>query len=137
MDKSTAIKFIFVNPRNKNYARYTINDNEEIHTMNYDKLFQFIARLVPSQTVVLRDMISRFRSFIVSVEDQRIDELVFDFQTERQKLKDDIKKHKMTDIVKVLNEEKKQKKKDSLRFNSLKSIAKSTKLPLSKKGYIP
>ena len=104
------IKFIFVQPRNKFYAQYMINDNQEVHTMKYDDLFNFIVKMIPSQSGQLRDMFDRFRSFFVSVEDGVIEELIFDFPTERKKLSDNLKSYNLTAMVREIKAEKENPK---------------------------
>lgn len=73
-----AIESVLILPRNKRNLQYFLNGNEEAHFMSYDDARKFLSELVPTRVREIVDLISRYRNFIVLVEEAEVIELTPD-----------------------------------------------------------
>lgn len=72
---SIAIESFFVIPRNQFYWSYKINEGV-LHTIHQDRLFNFLKGHVSQKNyLVLTNLISKFKPFIILVKEDKIIEL--------------------------------------------------------------
>lgn len=89
MDSSSnkGIISVIVIPYNEKWARYIINDGET-RAKPYDEILDLLKDLVPRKKFkIVLDFVHRFRTFAVLVEEERIEELHFDFDKELKALR--------------------------------------------------
>lgn len=84
------ITSIIVIPRNERVARYIIN-NGAMHASTYDSIKDMIRELVSKENYIkVLDLVSRFRTFSVFVEEGIVSELEFDFDGERAQIRKEV-----------------------------------------------
>lgn len=121
---NTVIKFIFIFPRNKNYASYLINNSEEFHVLKYESMYKFLCKyLKPPNTIKVRNLLYGFRKFFIDVGNQKVIELSINQEEELKKLKE-------KQSINLKNIEKEKNK--SLGNNLDKEIKKYSKINTGK-----
>jgi hypothetical protein len=85
--KSLLIYTIVINPRTKDYAQYTINESQ-IHTMRYDKLYEYLISLVPEKILEINILIGEKVPFLVLVQDKQVIKLNIDKEKELNEYKE-------------------------------------------------
>lgn len=76
MAKKSSIDTILVIPRNRRYASYFINGNEEEHAMPYDEMQEYLINLVPQEAKTIIEYIHSFFNFIVFVNYGVVERLI-------------------------------------------------------------
>lgn len=90
------ITSIIVIPRNERVARYVVN-NGAVHASTYDNIKGMIKELVSKENYIkVLDLVSRFRTFSIFVEEGIVSELEFDFDAERAIIKQETIQEMMT-----------------------------------------
>lgn len=83
-ESNLSINTVIVIPKNKDKCIYIINEGSK-HIKRNDDMISFLIELCPLKNKQIRDLISRFRYFILYVKEKEIEELTFDFEYEIQK----------------------------------------------------
>ena len=96
------IQQIFIRPSTPKYCAYTINNSPDLHSMTYEEMYFFLAKIVnPSIVNEIKEKIDRKEAFFVDVEENKVYELVVDFHAVEEEAKKISAKIKMRDIENI------------------------------------
>ena len=84
-EEKLPIFIIHVQPKNFTYCSYTIN-NTHIHTKKYAELGIYLTSIMPGKMQEILKLLGEKKHFLMFIEENRIEELAFDLQKEREEL---------------------------------------------------
>jgi uncharacterized protein YPO0396 len=92
-ETSIAVETVFVLPRNQFYWSYRINEGAT-HTIKKEEIFDYLKEYVTQKNYAkLADFLSRFRSFLILIKEDRVVELtkkLHDEEYYRKTIEDEI-----------------------------------------------
>jgi hypothetical protein len=79
------IQQIFIKPSTPKLCAYTINTSPDLHSMTYEEMYFFIARLVsPEAANKAKELIDKKEAFFVDIEENKVYELSIDYYAAEQ-----------------------------------------------------